>query len=50
MRGGAAPLGLLRLVPASAPGSRMLKGAAGPEPGFSDSANRRGQAALPPRH
>lgn len=45
MRGGAAPLRLLRLVPASAPGSRTRrggKGAAGPEPGISDSAQSRG--------
>lgn len=36
MWGGAAPLGLLRLVPASAPdsGAEGGRGAAGPEPGF----------------
>lgn len=41
MRGGAAPLGLRKLVPASAPGSRTLRGGervAGPKPGVSDPA------------
>lgn len=46
MRGGAAPLGLLRPVPASALGSRTLRkegeGAATPEPGIPDSARSRG--------
>lgn len=48
MRGGAVPLRLLRPVPASAPGSWTLRregeGAAGPEPGISDSARSRGLA------